>query len=327
MNSLSKNRLSFALINTLSLRAFGEPALRISEIESGCFSALYRVGTAEREAVLKVSPKDGVRVLRYEKDAMRAEVGALRLVRARTDVPVPTVLFYDASRDFGDFEYFFMERMSGAEFSALSPNLSAGENSRILSEMGRLNRRVNGIIGEKFGYPARLDRQSESWKTAFEGIIGDILADGKDAGFALPVPYAEIEDVIARFSPACADVKTPRLIHWDLWPGNVLAENGEISGIVDWERALWADPLMEYAFREKPPNKDFLAGYGADFIGAGKDGRNDRSAAVRLALYDLYLALVWKIECRYRGYKDSPQNGWSEGKIAEACAAFAKLQK
>jgi len=47
---------------------------------------------------------------------------------------------------------------------------------------------------------------------------------------------------------ALRDVTEPRLLHWDLWDGNVLRKEGRVSGIVDFERAIWGDPLMEFYF-------------------------------------------------------------------------------
>jgi len=41
----------------------------------------------------------------------------------------------------------------------------------------------------------------------------------------------------------------PQLVHWDAWDANFFVKDGKITGILDFERALWADPLMEAQFR------------------------------------------------------------------------------
>lgn len=38
-------------------------------------------------------------------------------------------------------------------------------------------------------------------------------------------------------------VKTPTLVHWDMWEGNIFIKDGTITGIIDWERAMWRKPL------------------------------------------------------------------------------------
>jgi len=318
MDSLSKNRLSPNQINTLTRYAFGQSADEFTENNIGEFSALYVIKLADREVVLKVAPKDNVRILRYEKNAMRAEVEALKSVRANTGVPVPEALFYDSSRTLCDSEYFFMEKIDGDNFNAVSPELSAEQNSNILFQVGRLNRQINGIENEKFGYLAQMDRQRDNWKSVFTGIVSDILDDGREAGIKLPVPYEEIENLLKSFTYACEDVKTPKLIHWDLWQGNILVNNCEITGIIDFERALYADILMEYFFRKHALNKDFCAGYDIDISAL------DKNAGIRLALYDLYLALIWVIEYYYRKY-DVSQYAWREEQLIRACKAFESL--
>ena len=39
----------------------------------------------------------------------------------------------------------------------------------------------------------------------------------------------------------------PAVLHGDFWPGNVMMKNGKISGIIDWEDAMFGDPLVDLA--------------------------------------------------------------------------------
>ena len=316
MESISKNKLSISHINDLTQNAFGRQADTIIENNIGEFSALYVINLADKEVVLKIAPKDSVRVLRYEQNVMRAEVDALKLVKDNTGVPVPRVLFYDAAGTYCDSEYFFMEKIRGVDFNSLLSGLSAGQTGQIIKRIGRLNREINEVKSDKFGYPAQAKRQTGSWKAAFAGMVSDILADGEEAGIKWPVPYHEIENIAASFIYACDDVTTPRLIHWDLWPGNVLIDNGNITGIIDFERALWADPLMEYYFRKHALNRDFIDGYGLD------PSLLDKNAKIRLALYDLYLAIICVVEYYYRRYNGVSQYAWRERQLIGVCKSF-----
>jgi aminoglycoside phosphotransferase (APT) family kinase protein len=40
----------------------------------------------------------------------------------------------------------------------------------------------------------------------------------------------------------------PSIIHGDLWPANVLMRGSELTGVVDWERAVIGDPALEVGF-------------------------------------------------------------------------------
>jgi aminoglycoside phosphotransferase (APT) family kinase protein len=42
-------------------------------------------------------------------------------------------------------------------------------------------------------------------------------------------------------------VNQPVLLHGDFWPGNVLWRDGRLTGIIDWEDAVFGDPLADLA--------------------------------------------------------------------------------
>ena len=39
-----------------------------------------------------------------------------------------------------------------------------------------------------------------------------------------------------------------RICHGDLWGGNLLYEDGRLTGVIDWSRAAVADPALDVAF-------------------------------------------------------------------------------
>jgi aminoglycoside phosphotransferase (APT) family kinase protein len=57
-----------------------------------------------------------------------------------------------------------------------------------------------------------------------------------------PAVLAELE---ARWPPPPAN--RPVVLHGDYWPGNVLWRDGRVVGIIDWEDALFGDPLADLA--------------------------------------------------------------------------------
>ncbi|MBK8136950.1 MAG: phosphotransferase [Chloroflexi bacterium] len=102
----------------------------------------------------------------------------------------------------------------------------------------------------------------------------------------------------------------PWLVHWDLWDGNVFVDpaSGEINGIIDFERALWGDPLIELNFREYSDASAFGEGYGKAVL--------DTSARrLRRSLYDLYLYLIMVIEDDFRQYETHEITDWARGNL------------
>lgn len=312
MVSSTKNTISEKEIKSMISNAANSNALPIKnynlisyrEIDTGYFNNIYILFFKETEIILKVSPININSILRYEKNIINAEIEALNLVGKYTKVPVPCVYFHDIKQDDCIYKYFFMQKIDGIEFNSLIPKLSDEEIYNIEYSLGQYNKDINNIHNEKFGYLAQKEKQESKWSVAFFNIVSDILIDGSEANIELP--YERIKNIVTMFSNVLDEVISPRLVHWDLWPGNLLIKDRQISGIIDFERAIWGDPLMEYYFSNSVNNKYFCSGYGIDF------DKLDKNSKIRRHLYDLYLYLVQKIECYYRGYVNSPQNSFAE---------------
>ncbi|MNC32757.1 Phosphotransferase enzyme family protein [compost metagenome] len=141
-------------------------------------------------------------------------------------------------------------------------------------------------------------------------MMSDLLADARDAKLTLPAADEEIMALLDKHRAALEEVTIPRLVHWDLWDGNLFIGDGRITGIIDCERALWGDPLMEYYFRDmagQPPA--FMEGYGLTHL--------TESELERVKLYDLYLALILYIECDYRKYTDLNHILWTSEHLTQ----------
>jgi hypothetical protein len=132
-------------------------------------------------------------------------------------------------------------------------------------------------------------------------MIGAVLADAERFAVPLPRPAGRIRELFAARSALLDEVTVPRLVHFDLWDGNILvaADDGarpRIGGIVDAERAFWGDPVADFVslalFGDIEQDRDFLAGYRA----AGGPAALDGAARERLALYRAYLYLIMWVE-------------------------------
>jgi len=77
------------------------------------------------------------------------------------------------------------------------------------------------------------------------------------------------------------------LLHMDVWAENILADaTGALVGLIDWDRALWGDPEIEYAVLDYCgiSDRSFWDGYGA----GGDPRAGDDQAALRRVFYWLY---------------------------------------
>lgn len=299
MESRTKNRKSREVIESMVKRSFngkglaaGEDAL--TELKEGWFNVAYNVTLEDgREVILKIAPPQDADILTYEKNIMRTEVNMMRLVLKQTDVKVPEVYYYDDRKDICDSDYFFMEKLQGCNYDNVrkdfNPEMIAGINNKI----GQCLKKMNGIERkEYFGYEGSPELRGSTWREAFLKIISAVLEDGRRKQADLGYSYEEVYGLIEKHAHYLDAVTEPHFVHWDCWDSNVFVEDGKVTGILDFERVLWGDILMESIFRMCNPEQ--LAGYGkAEFT---------HEETVRCKLYDAYLNLVMRIECEYRHY-------------------------
>jgi aminoglycoside phosphotransferase (APT) family kinase protein len=303
VQSQTKNAKSRDEIATLARHAFGVGLLPgdagLRELADGWFNAVHELGLVDgRRVVLKIAPPPGAPVMTYERDLMATEVATMRLVKSDPAIPVPAVLFHDDSRRLCDAPYFFMEKVAGTNLDHVRKILAPDEASAIDRHVGEVVRAINGFRGEWFGMPGHPELRASTWREAFGRIVESVLQDGARRDVAYPRPADEIRALLRRHGPALDEVREPRLVHWDGWDKNFFVADGRVTGLIDFERALWADPLMEAQFRALSWGgvSDALRGY-------GRTGFSD-AELVRNRLYTLHLALVMHTECFYRLYPD-----------------------
>ncbi|MBN1934686.1 MAG: aminoglycoside phosphotransferase family protein [Anaerolineae bacterium] len=315
MYSLSKTPITIETAQTIVRHHLGsERAIRtFEELKDGFFNAAYQIVLEDGLAcILKVAPPDRVRVMRYEKNIMQAEVKVMRLVRARTDVPVPEVYNYDPSRQIIDNDFYLMACISGVPLNKLRKDLSEAEQVVIDREAGRLTQQINAIEGTAFGYYAQSESRFSSWRESFAAMLCGVLDDGLDMNVALPLAYDELETRLSPFYGTLEEITVPRLVHWDLWDGNIFIdpESRCINGIIDFERALWGDPLMECLFGFQGPQSTYAKGYGRPMM-------DTEARVIRRTLYNIYLYLIMIIECAYRQYETQDQERWARGQLVK----------
>lgn len=300
--SITKSTVTEETINRMVKEAFGSEVLKTEELKEGYFNAAYKIRLKDRCVVLKIAPPKNIEIMTHEKNIMFSEVDSMRMAAKSTKVPVPEILFYDDSCTLLDREYFFMEMLKGQSLSSLAETLSEQQKQDIYYNIGKYTRMLNRIQGKRFGYYAQSDKQGDNWYEVFRSIISDTFQDAKRKDIVIPVERDEVLRLLARDRANFETVKTPSFVHWDIWDGNVFIADGKVEGIIDFERCLWADELMEVGFRTYGYKKAFFDGYGISKL--------SREEERRAKWYDIYVALIWCLESDYRGYENRDLYQW-----------------
>ena len=302
MESGTKNTKSRMQLEAMTRKSFGGIGLHestdaVRELKDGWFNAAYALRLAdEREVVLKIAPAPNAEVMSYELNIMSTEVAAMRLVGQATEIPVPRILFHDDSRDVCDADYFFMEKIDGDNLDHVYEQWSAQQKAVVDQEIGAIIRKVNAFPGTYFGYPGNPDLRAEHWIDAFQKIMDSVFADAARKSVGFDYTEKALRAALDKHIETLKEVTKPCLVHWDAWRPNFFVKDGHIIGIIDFERALWAEPLMEAQFRS------LCWGGGTESLkGYGKTEFTPNELR-RCWLYLLHLALVMHVECYYRHY-------------------------
>ncbi len=311
MISLTKNIQSESTLKAMISAAFPtEKCIDFIELTEGYFNVAYFVKIENgAEYILKIAPSKDVPVMSYEENMMHAEVSAMLIAKEKIELLVASVVFFDDSCTICSSPYFFMEKLSGGSFFSQQDKLSEEEKQKIRFETGKLNKQINSIIGEKFGYIGLPKMQGENWYEVFSNMINQILTDAERLQIDLKISPEKVKSQLANSRAYFTEITTPCLVHWDLWDGNVFVEDGKVTGLIDWERSLWADPLMEVGFRTYENNRGFMAGYGKEKL--------SETEYIRALWYDIYFMLIASQECDYRQYETRDMYHWASGVLVE----------
>jgi aminoglycoside phosphotransferase (APT) family kinase protein len=269
------------------------------ELGGGTFNAVYLVRQAAGPGlVVKLAPDPGGPMLTYERGILATEAMYYRLAGQQAGVAVPSVLEVDPGAGVLAGGYLVMSECAGIPWHELLPQPARREHDQLRAEIGRQVAVLHTITGSAFGYPSWPLRTS--WRAAFLEMADRVLSDAGQFAVALPRSAAEIRDLLAARAHVLDEVRTPVLVHFDLWDGNVLVDVGDgtprIGALIDAERAFWGDPLAEFVslalFADIEQDAAFLRGYRT----AGGTVTFDAAAQLRLSMYRVYLQLIMWVE-------------------------------
>ena len=281
----------------------GSDRPRFTPIRSGKHNTSYWVDTDGGRYVLRLAPPDDAGLLFYERLMMRQEPELHELIRARTPVPVAEVVAFDFSRALVDRDYLLMTALPGVPLGEVR-GLGRARLGGVLRQVGGYLRDLHALTAPEclgvsaYGYLGahRPMEPQATWADAFHIMWNKLLDDVVASGCYTEGEAQGFRDLLDRQRAHFERLTMPRLLHMDVWAQNILVDGaGDVGGLVDFDRALWGDPEIEYAVLDycgvsEPP---FWEGYGA---------RRDESEAARVRrrfylLYELqkYMPIaVWR---------------------------------
>lgn len=322
--------VSIEWLDTLLRQAGLPPATGFAQLGGGTYNTVLRVATnggssggdetGGGEVVVKVPPPLSVPQMSYEFGITGTEAEFYRLAADRGITSVPRTLYHG---HVDGAEALVLSVCPGEPWPTLSEQLDRDHRFALRHAVGRELAALHAISGPGYGYPAV--PLLPTWREAFVGMVDTVLRDAARFGVALPRDAATISRIVDRVSPVLDEVRTPALVHFDLWDGNILVDTSQdsprLGGLIDAERAFWGDPLAElvslWLLGDVDPDDGLLAGYRE----AGGELDLDASARTRLALYRIYLYLIMWVEVVPRHF-DAGRVAWLEHNVVAPTVAL-----
>lgn len=230
-------------------------SLHFSPVRTGKHNSSFWVQSDRGKYVLRIAPPDDAGFLFYEHQMMRQEPDLHTLIGAQTDIPIARIVGHDFSRTQIERDYLLMEALPGTPLSN-AHWLSQSVLNRALFQVGEHLRALHGLTADKhlgkraYGYlGAHHPMQPQAtWWEAFHVMWHKLLNDVVACEGYTDFEADHLRTLLDKHREHFQHQVEPHLLHMDVWGQNILIdENGNVTGLVDFDRALWGDVEIEFA--------------------------------------------------------------------------------
>jgi aminoglycoside phosphotransferase (APT) family kinase protein len=190
------------------------------------------------------------RVIRFQvtelpRHKFRTEKIACDLLRSSA-LPVPQVLVLDESRTLVPYAFLITTRLPGETIYDSWGRLDSRTRERLAFDAGRYLALLHRHMLPAFGSLGRLAEGGfPTWKAYLDEHVARHARRARDAQILDTTAITRIEQLLARFQPLMAAVRTGCLLHGDYHFENLLQQEGQVTGMIDFEWAKAGDPAFD----------------------------------------------------------------------------------
>lgn len=250
---------------------------------------------------------------------MEAEESVYSLCGAQ-GIPTSEIMITDTSKTLLDRDFMFVRYIPGHPMSEME--LDPQDRERIVRDIGAATARFHDISSPRFGriVDVRHGGGFSRWSDALAHELREWEKVGIPASIFNQQEHREIRLLFEKAAPCLDEVKRPRLVHTDLWLGNILIRTDtarpEFAAIIDADRALWGDTDFEFS------SIQWSYGEAAFWEGYGRPLAWDDASRIRRSVYTL-LNRLWNSYV-YQAEYNEPENASQEAADARRQMAYLR---
>jgi len=297
-NSSVKNYQSDSVIKKMYNESFNctYDNIKIKKLSGGLKNAVYLIQDLDKKVVLKIASKDETKMITADRNTFWWEAKMLELMKT-IDIPSPRLLHFDNSCNTCGSPYIFMTYIEGENYLKTKEILNDEENKKIEYQLGKICSKICNIKGQNYFLPSQPNKKfNDNYEfilNLFNLLLNDALEKNMDLG---KDTYKKIKDIIITNEKSLNSNINLSLCHTDIWHGNILIDNGNVSGVVDFSDLYYCDELMTFYFHtiDGKTSIDFLKGFNNKVLS------NDE--LTRIEIYRMYVILKMIVDCELKQY-------------------------
>jgi aminoglycoside phosphotransferase (APT) family kinase protein len=215
-----------------------------------------------------------------------------------SDVPVPQVLALDASKKLAPYDYLILTKIPGKTVTESLAELMPETQHNIAYTAGKylatLHSQSDTFEGFGLLFEIAAGLSKPDWAAYVAEFYQDYGQQAQTLGVLPEGTLARVEAAMLKMQPLFAAVHQGRFVHGDYHFSNLLQQDGQITGVIDFEWALSGDPSWDFRIDDQleaasPSSREaFYAGYTSRR--ALPDQHWERVSFYRIGLYLDYLA-------------------------------------
>lgn len=256
--------------------------IHFEPLKTGKFNDSYKIYAPTETFILRLAPSRDAVFVFYEREMMRQEPALHALLNEQTAVPVPLIYAFDDSHTVVPRDYILMNCLPGRPLTEM-PQV---DFDFVLRQVGQMLAEVHALHHERYGYVGahRPMVPQDTWVDAFEVMWHKLLDDVVMVGYYNTAERQFLAERFSQHRPLFDRPLPASLLHMDVWHENILVdEQGVVTGLIDWDRAVWGDPEIEFAIL------DYCSLSGPAFWeGYGQPRDTSAEAQIRQHFYLLY---------------------------------------